>query len=158
MADPYFAPKVLEHSFEPRAVTTGFQPDDYVAFKLRVESAHLLFVLVLQLANDEFASFSFQITDRLLSCVKVNADIYCLHGASLQSHVTECTGREFNTHGGRRLLHNISTGSKWGRSSGCGTSLIVTDWLRHPDPTLPRYGTDILPVPTRFRDAEGCRC
>jgi hypothetical protein len=30
---------------------------------------------VFQLGNDEFTSFSFQITDRLLSCMKVNADI-----------------------------------------------------------------------------------
>src|SRR2546430_16132353 len=35
--------------------------------------------------KDEFASFSFQITNGLLSCMKVNADIYCLHSASFQS-------------------------------------------------------------------------
>src|SRR2546429_346825 len=34
--------------------------------------------------KDEFASFSFQITNGLLSCMKVNADIYCLHSASFQ--------------------------------------------------------------------------
>jgi len=44
-----------------------------------------------------------------LSCMKVNADIYCLHSASFQSPVKE--SREFITRGGRRLLHNISTGS-----------------------------------------------
>ena len=38
--------------------------------------------------------------------MKVNADIYCFHSASFQSHV-ESTGREFTTRGRRRLLHNI---------------------------------------------------
>src|SRR5437773_10753431 len=81
-----------------------------MTLELFVESAHLLFVLVLQFTSDEFASFSFQITDRLLSCMKVNADIYCLHSASFQSHVTESTDRESSTHGRTRLPHNISAG------------------------------------------------
>src|SRR5712691_9039853 len=106
-----FATQFLEQSFEPGAVSTSFQADDYPAAELSIESSHLLFVLVLQFTGDEFASFSFQITDRLLSCMKVNADIYCLHSASFQSHVTENTDRESSTHGRRRLLHNISTGS-----------------------------------------------
>src|SRR6185436_536218 len=74
--------------------------------ELLVESTHHLFVLVLQLTSDEFACFSFQITDRLLSCMKVNADIYWVHSASFQSHVlSDCvTGREFSTHGGRRCF------------------------------------------------------
>jgi hypothetical protein len=42
-----------------------------------------------------------------LPCMKVNADIYCLHSASSQSPVKE--SREFTTRGGRRLLHNITT-------------------------------------------------
>src|ERR1044072_7003214 len=53
---------------------------------------------MLQLCNDEFTSFSFQITDSLLSCMKVNADIY-FHSASFQSPVTEHC-RESSTHGG----------------------------------------------------------
>src|SRR6185436_10495153 len=85
MSQPDFATQFLEQSFEPGAVTTGFEADDYRPAKLRVESLHLLFVLVLQFTGDEFASFSFQITDRLLSCMKVNADIYCVHSASFQS-------------------------------------------------------------------------
>src|SRR5437879_2636722 len=89
MAEPDFATQLLEQSLEPGAVTTGFQPDDYLPAELGVESPHLLFVLVLQLTGDEFASFSFQITDRLLLCMKVNADIYCLHSASSQSPVKE---------------------------------------------------------------------
>jgi hypothetical protein len=39
-----------------------------------------------------------------LSCVKVNANIYCVHSASFQSLVKDSP--EF-TQGGRRLLHNI---------------------------------------------------
>jgi hypothetical protein len=39
-----------------------------------------------------------------LSCMKVNANIYCLHSASFQSLVKDSP--EF-TQGGRRLLHNI---------------------------------------------------
>src|SRR5260370_21589462 len=85
MAEPDFATQFFEHSFEPGAVTTCFQADDYWPAKLGVESSHHFFVLVLQLMKDEFASFSFQITDRLLSGMKVNADIYCLHSASFQS-------------------------------------------------------------------------
>src|SRR6266542_575037 len=80
-----FAPQLLEQSFEPGTVTTSFQAHDHLPAELGVESAHLLFVLVLQFTGDEFASFSFQITDRLLSCMKVNADIYCVHSASFQS-------------------------------------------------------------------------
>src|SRR5207249_7577316 len=85
MAEPDLATQFLEHSFEPWAVTTCFQAHDYLPNELGVESPHLLFVLVLQLMKDEFASFSFQITNGLLSCMKVNADIYCLHSASFQS-------------------------------------------------------------------------
>ena len=85
MTQPDFATQFLEQSFEPGAVTTGFQADDYWTAELGIESTHLLFVLVLQFTGDEFASFSFQITDRLLSCMKVNADIYCVHSASFQS-------------------------------------------------------------------------
>src|SRR5216684_1109044 len=107
MAEPDFIAQFLEQSFEPGAVTTCFQADDYRTAELGVESPHLLFVLVLQFTGDEFASFSFQITDRLLACMKVNADIYCVHSASFQSPSKE--SREFTTHGGRRLLHNITT-------------------------------------------------
>src|SRR5438270_11943556 len=38
-----------------------------------------------EFVRDELTSFSCQITDRLLTCMKVNADIYCLHSASFQS-------------------------------------------------------------------------
>src|SRR6185369_2227788 len=86
IAKPHFATESLEQGFEPETVTTGFQTNDDLSLELLVESAHLLFVLVLQLSNDEFASFSFQITDRLLPGMKVNADVYCAHSASFQSH------------------------------------------------------------------------
>ncbi len=107
MPEPDFAAQFLEQSFEPGTVTTSFQAHDRLPLKLSIESPHLLFVLVLQFTGDELASFSFQITDRLLPCMKVNADIYCLHSASSQSPVKE--SREFTAHGGRRLLHNITT-------------------------------------------------
>src|SRR5258707_2653287 len=98
MPEPDFATQSLEHSFEPGTVATCFQADDYLPAELGIKSAHRLFVLVLQFTDDEFASFSFQITDRLLSCMKVNADIYCLHSASFQSPVKE--SREFTTAAG----------------------------------------------------------
>src|SRR6185369_14512420 len=52
----------------------------------------------------KFATVSCQITDSLLSCMKVNADIYCLHSASFQSHVK---ARESLTLTEEALLHNI---------------------------------------------------
>src|SRR6266446_5991616 len=107
MPKPDFAAQFLEQSFEPGTVTTSLQSHDHLPADLGIESPHRLFVLVLQLTSDEFACFSFQITDRLLPCMKVNADIYCLHSASSQSPVKE--SREFTTRGGRRLLHNITT-------------------------------------------------
>src|SRR5207237_10786465 len=64
MSKPDFTTQLLEHSFEPGTISTGFQAHDYLPAKLGVESSHLLFVLVLQLTKDEFTSFSFQITDR----------------------------------------------------------------------------------------------
>src|SRR5215831_11405791 len=97
MAEPDFTAHLLEQPLEPRAVATGLQAHDDRSSKLLVEAPHRSFVLVLQFQSDEFASFSFQITDRLLPCMKVNADIYCLHSASFQSPVKE--SREFTTHG-----------------------------------------------------------
>src|ERR1700730_8213994 len=135
MAEPDFATQFLEQSFEPGAVTTSFQAHDHAPLELCIESSHLLFVLVLQLIKDEFASFSFQITDGLLSCMKVNADIYCVHSASFQSHVRAV--RESSIHGRRRLLHNIST-------------TRVSGWVKTPntrvDTRTPAYagGTDLI--------------
>src|ERR1700730_9951871 len=126
MAEPDFATQFLEQSFEPGAVTTSFQAHDHAPLELCIESSHLLFVLVLQLIKDEFASFSFQITDGLLSCMKVNADIYCVHSASFQSHVRAV--RESSIHGRRRLLHNISTACVSGRAIG----QPVVEGLIHP--------------------------
>src|SRR6185436_4917833 len=111
--------------------------------ELLVESTHHLFVLVLQLTSDEFACFSFQITDRLLSCMKVNADIYWVHSASFQSHVlSDCvTGREFSTHGGRRCFITSvpPRGSGWSPvsatlatldevSTACGSRWMLSFW------------------------------
>src|SRR5690349_2631957 len=87
MTEPDFITELLEHAFEPGAITTGFETDDHCSLELLVESAHLLFVPMLQFGDDEFTSFSFQITGGLLSCMKVNADIYCLHSSSFQSPV-----------------------------------------------------------------------
>src|SRR5437764_1687949 len=106
VAQPDFVAKFFEQLFEPGAVTTGLQPDDDAPHELRVEGAYFVLVLMFEFVRDELTTFSCQITDRLLSCMKVNADIYCFHSASFQSHV-ESTGREFTTRGGRRLLHNI---------------------------------------------------
>src|SRR5437660_2868013 len=106
VAQPDFVAKFFEQLFEPGAVTTGLQPDDDAPHELRVEGAYFVLVLMFEFVRDELTTFSCQITDRLLSCMKVNADIYCFHSASFQSHV-QSTGREFTTRGRRRLLHNI---------------------------------------------------
>src|SRR5690348_4787340 len=71
-----------------------------MALELGIESAHLFFVLVLKFVELKFSILSCQITDGLLSCMKVNADIYCVHSASFQSHVRAVvslllTGRRF---------------------------------------------------------------
>src|SRR5882724_3399325 len=47
IAEPHFATELLEHCFEPGAVTTGFQADDHLTLELFVESSQPLFVLVL---------------------------------------------------------------------------------------------------------------
>src|SRR6185295_2202415 len=91
MTEPDFVTEFLEQGFKPGAVTAGLQAHDHLTLELLVESTHLLFVLVPQCGNDEFASFSFQITDGLLPCMKVNADIYFFHSASFQSHAESCS-------------------------------------------------------------------
>src|SRR5215467_3833462 len=109
MTEPDFATQLLQQSFEPGTVTTGFEPNNHTPLELSIKSAHPGLVRVLEFTADEFASFGCQITDRLLSCMKVNADIYCVHSASFQSHVLSdlLTVRESSTHGRRRWLHNI---------------------------------------------------
>src|SRR5689334_19625980 len=105
MAQPDFAAELFQQSFEPGTVTTGFQAHDHRTTELCVESSDCGFVLMLKLLKPKFATISCQITDGLLSCMKVNADIYFLHSASFQSHI-----RELNvslTHATEALLHNI---------------------------------------------------
>ena len=110
MAQPDFATEFFQQSFEPGTVTTGFQSYDDLAAELRVESTHQGFVLVLELVEQNFSSISCQITDGLLTCMKVNADIYFLHSASFQSHVREAE-RESNNSRMEALLHNIRVGA-----------------------------------------------
>src|SRR5215510_8343997 len=117
MAEPDFATELLEHSVEPETVTAGFESYDHWSLKLLVESTHLLFVLVLQFGNDEFASFNFQITDGLLSCMKVNANIYLLHSASFQSHISQLNV-SLTTHERRRCFITSVPGA------------VATGWLR----------------------------
>jgi len=83
-----------------------FSDDNGPPCELLVEGPHCGFILVLQFRSDEFSCFSYQITDRLLACMKVNANIYCFHSASFQSP-SKSTGSL--SHGGRRWLHNITT-------------------------------------------------
>src|SRR5688572_7374414 len=85
MTKPNFVTQFLEQPFEPGTVATSFQADDHPAAERGVKSPHRFFVLVFQFAGDEFTSFSCQITERLLSCMKVNANIYSFHSASFQS-------------------------------------------------------------------------
>src|ERR1044072_6929606 len=47
MTDPDFMAELLEHDFEPGAVTTGFETHDHWSLELLVESPNLLFVLML---------------------------------------------------------------------------------------------------------------
>src|SRR5215510_9828679 len=131
MAEPDCATELLEQSFEPETVTAGFESYDHWSWKLLIESAHLLFVLVLQFGNDEFASFNFQITDGLLSCMKVNANIYLLHSASFQSHISQLNV-SLTTHARRRCF---ITSVPPAVAGGCAR--VTT----HP---LPRGGTDCV--------------
>src|SRR5688572_12604216 len=87
MTQPDFAAEFFQQSFEPGTVTTGFQSHDDLARELGIGSTHRRFVLVLELMEQHFSTVSCQITDGLLSCMKVNADIYFLHSASFQSHI-----------------------------------------------------------------------
>jgi|GEM_PF-4183983 len=70
MAKPNFVTQLLEQAFEPGAVATSLQADDNGLSELLVERPHRRFILMPQFSSDEFSSFSFQIADRLLSCVK----------------------------------------------------------------------------------------
>src|SRR5678816_2710218 len=123
MAQPDFAAEFFQQSFEPGTVTTGFQSHDDVATELRVKSTHRCFVLVLQLLEQHFATISCQITDGLLSCMKVNADIYFLHSASFQSHVTRAV-RESSTHEWRRCF--ITSGFELARTLGTNHNRVLT--------------------------------
>src|SRR5687768_8646231 len=111
MAQPDFATELFQQSFEPGTVTTGFQTHDDLAAELRVESTHRCFVLVIQLVQQNLSTVSCQITDGLLSCMKVNADIYFLHSASFQSPCHRA-GRESNNSRTEALLHNIRVGAQ----------------------------------------------
>src|SRR5262245_35952889 len=103
MAQTDFAAEFFQQTFEPGTVTTGFQAHDHRTSELSVESTHRCFVLVLELAEHNLATISCQIADGLLSCMKVNADIYFLHSASFQSPCQR-TGRESTTHERRRCF------------------------------------------------------
>jgi hypothetical protein len=81
--------EVFQQLFEPGAVTTGFYADDHALTELLVKSAYFVFVLMFEVVGRYHSLVSFQRTDSLLSCMKVNADIYCAHSASFQSPVTE---------------------------------------------------------------------
>ena len=71
--------------------------------------------------------------------MKVNANIYWSHSASFQSHVHEQLSREFNTHGWRRLLHNISTGS--------GSDLISDQYAIFPQGFETRFVDQVAIAP-----------
>src|SRR6185503_4369349 len=100
MAQPDFAAQFFQQALEPGTVTTGFQADDHLASELGIESPHHCFVLVLELMEQKFSTISCQITDGLLSCMKVNADIYFLHSASFQSHIRELNVSLHSRNGG----------------------------------------------------------
>src|SRR6185503_2858994 len=107
ITQPDFATEFFQQSFEPGTITAGFEPNDHLASKLRIESAYFCFALVFKFVEDKLSALRCQITNRLLSCMKVNADIYSFHSASFQSQClrAEC---EFTTRGGR-LFHNIKS-------------------------------------------------
>src|ERR1041385_8950122 len=105
VAQPDFATEFFQQSFEPGTVTTSFQSHDYLAAELCVERTHCCFVLVLELVEPYFSTVSCQITDGLLSCMKVNADIYFLHSASFQSYVKKLFVSLALTNGGAASYH-----------------------------------------------------
>src|SRR5262245_39777846 len=103
MTQPNISSEFFQQPFEPGTVATGFQAYYHCALELRVESTHRCFILVLELVEHNLSTVSCQITDGLLSCMKVNADIYFLHSASFQSPCQRA-GRESSTHERRRCF------------------------------------------------------
>ena len=83
VADPDLATQFFQQFFKPGRITTALKSYDYpLAGKLFVESPHRLPVLVQQHQLFYLSIFGCQITDRLLTSMKVHPDIYC-HGRLL---------------------------------------------------------------------------
>jgi len=71
--------KFIKHILEPLAAAPGFKPDDYLALKLRVKLANVLVSrlvrFVLKTTSVNLTVFSCQITQSLLRCMEINADV-----------------------------------------------------------------------------------
>jgi hypothetical protein len=85
--------QLIEHSFKPRAIATGFQSYNYFPGKPRVKSTHVI-PAVIEFAQMNFSIGAAAVRDGLDSRVKVDTAIYCQsHGRlRLQSYARrDCT-------------------------------------------------------------------
>src|ERR1043165_1017684 len=65
-----------QHLFEPGAVTTGFESDDYFTSECAIKPPHVV-TLMAQLKPMDLAICQVTVTDGLLTSMKINCDIYC---------------------------------------------------------------------------------
>src|ERR1043165_5364095 len=65
-----------QHLFEPGAVTTGFESDDYFTSECAIKPPHVV-TLIAQLKPMDLAICQVTVTDGLLTSMKINCDIYC---------------------------------------------------------------------------------
>src|SRR6266700_7305191 len=104
--NPNLAPQFFQQFFKPGRIAAALKANDYaLPAKLFVESPHPGRVLVPQHQLLNLSTFGCQITDRLLTSMKVHPDIYC-HGRLLLLTQIMFTV-SLTTNGWRLPLHNI---------------------------------------------------
>src|SRR5262249_1478728 len=78
--------------FEPRTVSTGFQPHDHLAGELRVKSANIVLAMV-ELSQLNFSIGRVTVSYRLHPGVKIHAAIYCSSHKRLPTQRSNCPAR-----------------------------------------------------------------
>src|ERR1051326_8235763 len=107
VAYPNLTPQFFQQFLEPGRITTAFKAHDHwLAGKLLIKGSYLTWLIVHQHQVLDLSSFGCQITDRLLTSMKVHPDIYC-HGRLLLLTQIMFTPVSLTTNGWRRPLHNI---------------------------------------------------
>src|SRR5690349_15291894 len=97
-----------QHLFEPSAVTTSFQADDYCATESGIKCSYVV-TLMAQLEAMNLAICQVAVTDCLLTSMKINCDIYCHRAPPLL--ITNPTGSVNNSRSEVPVSsHQINTG------------------------------------------------